>query len=481
MGVNIRALILDVLMEVTEGEAYSHIALRDTLEKYEYLDKRDRAFISRVTEGTLENLIQIDYIIECFSKVPIYNMKPLIRNLLRMSVYQLKWMDAVPDSAVVNEAVKIAQKRGFFNLKGFVNGVLRACARGLDSVTYPSAEASPLEYLSVRYSMPQWILTKWSAEASPLEYLSVRYSMPQWILTKWLYQFSFEDVEKMCASFQAERPITVRVRTQQASKEEIIQSLVSEGVTVLQHPYLDYALKLTGVNYLQALTAFRNGWIYVQDASSMLVTEIAAPNWGDYCIDVCAAPGGKSLHLSDRLKGSGYVEARDISEKKVDLMQENIDRLGVINMQAALKDAMKYDEKSFQKADIVLCDVPCSGLGVIGKKQDIKYKMNPTRLEELVRIQQRILSVSQNYVKPGGVMVFSTCTIGAEENQMNLQYVLDHFPFRLESIDPYIPEALRGRTTAGGYLQPTAGGYLQLLPGVHDCDGFFLARLRREG
>ncbi|HCI84564.1 MAG TPA: 16S rRNA (cytosine(967)-C(5))-methyltransferase, partial [Lachnospiraceae bacterium] len=139
MGVNIRALILDVLMEVTEGEAYSHIALRDTLEKYEYLDKRDRAFISRVTEGTLENLIQIDYIIECFSKVPIYNMKPLIRNLLRMSVYQLKWMDAVPDSAVVNEAVKIAQKRGFFNLKGFVNGVLRACARGLDSVTYPSA------------------------------------------------------------------------------------------------------------------------------------------------------------------------------------------------------------------------------------------------------------------------------------------------------------------------------------------------------
>ena len=449
MGVNIRALILDVLMEVTEEEAYSHIALRDTLEKYEYLVKRDRAFISRVTEGTLENLIQIDYIIECFSKVPIYNMKPLIRNLLRMSVYQLKWMDAVPDSAVVNEAVKIAQKRGFFNLKGFVNGVLRACARGLDSVTYPSAEASPLEYLSVRYSMPQWILTKW------------------------LYQFSFEDVEKMCASFQAERPITVRVRTQQASKEEIIQSLVSEGVTVLQHPYLDYALKLTGVNYLQALTAFRNGWVYVQDASSMLVTEIAAPNWGDYCIDVCAAPGGKSLHLSDRLKGSGYVEARDISEKKVDLMQENIDRLGVINMQAALKDAMKYDEKSFQKADIVLCDVPCSGLGVIGKKQDIKYKMNPTRLEELVRIQQRILSVSQNYVKPGGVMVFSTCTIGAEENQMNLQYVLDHFPFRLESIDPYIPEALRGRTTAGGYLQ--------LLPGVHDCDGFFLARLRREG
>lgn len=448
MGVNIRAVVLDVLMEVTEGEAYSHIALRDTLEKYEYLDKRDRAFISRVTEGTLENLIQIDYIIECFSKVPIYNMKPLIRNLLRMSVYQLKWMDSVPDSAVVNEAVKIAQKRGFFSLKGFVNGVLRAACRGLPSVEYPSAQQSPLEYLSVRYSMPQWILTKWMA------------------------QFSFEDVEKICASFQTERPTTVRIRTQEASREEIIASLKEEGATVEQHPYLDYALKISGYNYLQALTAFRKGWIYVQDVSSMLVSEIAAPNWGDYCIDVCAAPGGKSLHLSDRLKGSGYVEARDISAKKVDLMRENIERLGVINMQAALKDAMKYDEKSFQKADIVLCDVPCSGLGVIGKKQDIKYNMNPTRLQELQRIQQRILSVSQNYVKPGGVLIFSTCTIGIDENQMNLRYFLDNFPFRLESIDPYIPEVLRGRTTAGGYLQ--------LLPGVNDSDGFFLARLRRN-
>lgn len=446
--VNIRAVVLDVLMEVTEGEAYSHIVLRDTLQKYEYLEKRDRAFISRVTEGTLENLIQIDYIIESFSKVPIYNMKPLIRNLLRMSVYQLKWMDSVPDSAVVNEAVKIAQKRGFFSLKGFVNGVLRACARGLSDVRYPTKEESPLEYLSVRYSMPQWILQRW------------------------LGQFSFEVVEKICASFQTMRPTTVRVRTQEASREQIIESLRAEGVTVERHPYLDYALKLSGYNYIGALEAFRKGWIYVQDVSSMLAAELAAPNWGDYCIDVCAAPGGKSLHLSDRLKGSGYVEARDISEKKVDLMRENIDRLGVINMQAALKDAMKYDEKSFQKADIVLCDVPCSGLGVIGRKQDIKYKMNPTRIEELIRIQQRILSVSQNYVKPGGVLIFSTCTIGAEENQMNLQYFLNNFPFRLESIDPYIPETLRGRTTAGGYLQ--------LLPGVNDSDGFFLARLRRN-
>ena len=386
--------------------------------------------------------------IECFSKVPIYNMKPLIRNLLRMSVYQLKYMESVPDSAVVNEAVRLTQKRGFYNLKGFVNGVLRNAAREMDHIVYPSAESNPIEYLSVRYSMPQWILRKW------------------------MDQFSFEDVEKVCASFQEEEPVTVRLRTDRVSREQITESMESEGVTVTQHPYLDYAVKISGFNYLQALTAFRNGWIYVQDVSSMLAAEIAAPNWGDYCIDVCAAPGGKSTHLADKLKGSGYVEARDKSENKVDLMQENIERLGIINMVAALQDAAAFDEKSFHRADIVLCDVPCSGLGVIGKKQDIRYRMNPTRQEELVRIQRRILSVSQNYVKPGGVLIYSTCTIGADENQMNLKYFLDNFPFHLESIDPYIPEALRCRTSAGGYLQ--------LLPGVHDCDGFFLARLKRN-
>ena len=445
--VNLREIVLGILMEVTEREAYSHIALRNTLEKYQYLPKHDRAFISRVTEGTLENLIQIDYVIECFSKVPIYNMKPLIRNLLRMSVYQLKYMDNIPDSAVVNEAVRLAQKRGFYNLKGFVNGVLRAAAREMDSITYPSADVNPIEYLSVRYSMPQWILKKW------------------------MDQFSFEEVEKVCASFQEDEPVTVRLRTDRVSKEHIIESLESEGVTCRQHPYLDYALKLSGFNYLQALTAFRNGWIYVQDVSSMLVAEVAAPNWGDYCIDVCAAPGGKSTHISDKLKGSGYVEARDKSEDKVMMMQENIDRLGIINMVAALKDATVFDQNSFHKADIVLCDVPCSGLGVIGRKQDIRYRMNPTRQEELVRIQRRILSVAQNYVKPGGVLIYSTCTIGADENQMNLKYFLENFPFRLDSIDPYIPEQLRCRTSEGGYIQ--------LLPGVHETDGFFIARLKR--
>ena len=203
----------------------------------------------------------------------------------------------------------------------------------------------------------------------------------------------------------------------------------------------------------------------------MLVAEIAAPNWGDYCIDVCAAPGGKSLHLSDKLKGSGYVEARDVSEYKVGLMQENIERTGAINICAKQMDATVFDEESFQKADIVLADVPCSGLGVIGKKQDIKYKMTETRQMELVRLQRKILHTVQNYVKPGGVLIYSTCTIGADENQLNVKWFLENYPFRLEGIDSYICDELKGKTTKGGYIQ--------LLPGVHQSDGFFIARLKR--
>lgn len=446
-SVNIREIILGILMEITEEEAYSHVVIRNVLEKYQYLEKRDRAFISRVAEGTLEHMILLDYIIECFSKVPVYNMKPLIRNLLRMSVYQMKYMDSVPNSAVCNEAVKIAQKRGFYNLKGFVNGVLRNTARGMDQIVYPTPEQDPEKYLSVIYSIPAWIVKKW------------------------LTQFGFETTETIFQSFHKQRGTLVRCNLDKASKEEIIQELRSQKITVKQHPYLEYALEISDYNYIGAVRAFKKGWIQVQDISSMLVTEIAAPNWGDFCIDVCAAPGGKSLHLSDKLKGSGYVEARDVSEYKVALMQENIERTGAINIRASQMDATVYDPESFQKADIVLADVPCSGLGVIGKKQDIKYKMTEAKQAEIVKLQRKILHTVQNYVKPGGVLIYSTCTIGADENQMNVKWFLENYPFCLESIDSYLCESLRGKTTKGGYLQ--------LLPGIHKTDGFFIARLKR--
>lgn len=445
--VNLREIILAALMEIIEEEKYSHVVLREVLEKYQYLEKRERAFITRVTEGTLENMIQIDYIIERFSTVSVADMKPVIRTILRMSVYQLKFMDSVPDSAVCNEGVKLAQRKGFYSLKGFVNGVLRSVARNMDKVAYPQAQEQPLAYLSVMYSMPEWILQQW------------------------LEVYDFETVEKICKATHRERLTSIRCNLDKASKEEIIDSLKKQEITVREVPYLDYALEIGNYNYMKAVEAFKKGWFQVQDVSSMLVAEIAAPQWGDYCIDVCAAPGGKSLHLADMLRGSGYVEARDLTDYKVGLMQENIERIGNINMSARIMDATVFDPESVEKADVLLADVPCSGLGVMGKKADIKYKMTPAKQGEIVKLQRKILDTVQSYVKKGGVLIYSTCTIAPAENQYNIKWFLENYPFRLESIDPYICGELQGKTTQAGYIQ--------LLPGINESDGFFSARLKR--
>ena len=343
--------------------------------------------------------------------------------------------------------MKLAQRKGFYSLKGFVNGVLRSVARNLDKVVYPSAGSYPLEYLSVTYSMPEWILQQW------------------------LEVYDFDTVEKICRDTHREKLTSIRCNLDKATKEQIIESLRKQEITVREVPYLDYALEIGDYNYMKAVDAFKKGWFQVQDVSSMLVAETAAPRWGDYCIDVCAAPGGKSLHLADMLKGSGFVEARDLTDYKVRLMQENIDRIGNINMSARMMDATVFDPESVEKADILLADVPCSGLGVIGRKADIKYKMTPAKQAEIVKLQRKILDTVQSYVKKGGVLIYSTCTIAPAENQYNIKWFLENYPFRLESIDPYLCDELKGKTTRAGYLQ--------LLPGVNESDGFFIARLKR--
>ena len=204
----------------------------------------------------------------------------------------------------------------------------------------------------------------------------------------------------------------------------------------------------------------------------MLVGEVADPKEGDYVIDLCAAPGGKTLCIADKLKGTGRIDARDISRTKTDLIRENAIRQNFLNVVVTEKDATQLDSESFEKADILIADVPCSGLGVIGKKTDIKYNITQTGIAELVNLQRKILEQASTYVKPGGTLIYSTCTINREENIENVRWFVENYPYELESIDDYLCEELRSDTTKEGYLQ--------LLPGVHDCDGFFIARLKRK-
>lgn len=446
-AVSERELVLAVLLEVTRENTYSHLALRGVLDKYQYLDKKERAFITRVSEGTLEHMIEIDYIVNQFSKVKVNKMKPVIRNIIRSAVYQLKYMDSVPNSAVCNEAVKLAQKKGFASLKGFVNGVLRNIARNLDTIEYPK-------------------------ESNLKEYLSIRYSMPEWILTKWLKDYDRETVEKMLQDFQSEKPTTIRCNLHKLSVEELIQKLEAEQVKVERHPYLPYALEISQYNYLGELQSFQDGDFTIQDISSMMVSEIADPKKEDYIIDVCAAPGGKSLHLADKLDGSGHVEARDLTTYKVELIQDNIERTGMSNIEAVLQDATVLDLASKEKADIVIADIPCSGLGVLGKKTDLKYKASPEEIQNLVWLQREILKTVHSYVKPGGTLLYSTCTISREENMDNVEWFLKEYPkFRLADIKPNLCEELKRAVIQEGCIQ--------FLPGVQQSDGFFIAKFIR--
>ena len=447
-GINSREMILEILLQIEEEGEHSHIAIRNALSKYQFLPKQERAFITRVCEGTLEYRIQIDYIIDSFSKVTVDKMKPAIREILRSAVYQLKYMDSVPDSAVCNEAVKLTQRKGFYNLKPFVNGVLRTVAREMNQVRFPAREENVVRYLSIKYSMPEQLVNRW------------------------LDAYGEEITEKILADFLEEKPVTVRCRTYLNSVEDTCRSLENQGVHVQPAPYLLYARYISGFNHILALDAFIKGKILVQDVSSMLVAEVANPQKGDYVIDVCAAPGGKSLHVGDKMEGFGTVDARDVSQYKVNLIEENIQRINSINVQARVQDATLFDQDSELLADIVLADVPCSGYGVIGKKPEIKYRVTPQKQDEIVILQRTILDRASNYVKPRGSLIFSTCTIAKEENEENMMWFLNNYPFRLESLDPYLPEELHCETTALGYLQ--------LLPGVHKTDGFFIAKFRRK-
>ena len=445
-AINEREIVLEVLLEITEHGMYSHIVLRDVLNKYQYLEKKERSFITRVTEGTLEHMMEIDYILDQFSKVKVKKMKPVIRNIMRSAVYQMKYMDSVPVSAACNEAVKLAVRKGFGSLRGFVNGVLRNVARNLDQIEYPT---------------------------EPLKRLSIQYSMPEWILNLWLKEYDSDIVEQMLQAFQRETPLTIRCNLRMVTPKQLKEHLEAEGVTVQVHPYLEYAFHISGFDYLGDLESFQNGEFSVQDISSMLVSELAGPKEGDYVIDVCAAPGGKSLHMAEKLNGSGHVEARDLTEYKVGLIQENIERTGLSNVEAVQQDALIFDETSVGKADIVLADLPCSGLGVLAKKTDLKYKATKEGTDSLAKLQREMLKNVQAYVKDEGKLVYSTCTINPAENMDNVHWFLNEYPeFELIDIHGSLCEELQKDVKENGCIQ--------LLPGVHQSDGFFLACMKKR-
>lgn len=438
-GTLLREIAADALMEIMERGQLSHIVLTQALSKYQYLEKMDRSFIKRMVNGTVEYRLQLDYILNAYSRTDVNKMKPFIRTVLRMSVYQIYYMDRVPPSAVCNEAVKLAKKRGFAGLGGFVNGVLRSVIRGKETLSFPDD--------SVRYSMPRWLIDMWNRECGT------------------------ENCRRMLRSFLEERPLMARFCESRASEKEIVSSLEQQGVSAREAAPGSGVYVLSGVDYPEKLQAFSEGLIQIQDLSSSLAGDAAGIKSGDAILDICGAPGGKGLHAADLLHGTGMVEIRDINEHKTDMIRANIDRSGFVNVRTTEWDARVYDERWEEKADVVFADLPCSGLGIIGRKPDIKYNTTPEGIEALSSLQREILSVAWRYVRPGGTLVYSTCTVSRRENRDNRDWFLCEFPFEPVDISGRLGEAFQEETLREGYLQ--------LLPGVHPCDGFFIAVMRR--
>ena len=445
---NPRELALDVLIKVDKKEALSHRIIGDVLEKYQLSPKRDRAFFTRLTEGTLERQITIDYVIGQFSKTKLQKCRPLIRALLRMGTYQILYMDQVPDAAACNEAVKLAKKRGFARLSGFVNGVLRSISRQKDQILWPEREKDEILYLSVKYSLPQWLL-QFFAET-----------------------YDKEIVERMAASFLEEQKTSLYCMGRDGGKDALKKELEAEGICVEDGLLCKDALRVSEYDSLYRLKAFREGRCFVQDESSMLAASIAGVKEGQLVLDLCSAPGGKALHMADQMHGTGMVIARDLTEDKTDFIEENIERTGLENIRAEVFDAREPDEEMIGKADVVLADLPCSGLGIMGRKNDIKYNVSLDGMKDLAKLQREILENAISYVKPGGVLVYSTCTINPAENQENYQWIRENSELEPEDLRPYLPESLQ--------IDTAEEGYIQLLPGVHPCDGFFVGKLRRR-
>lgn len=468
MAENIREIALDTMLTLDQQKEYSNRLIRAVLDKYDYLSGRDKAFLKRLTEGTLERRLELDYYLNKISSVPVGKMKPLIRELLRISLYQMLYMDAVPDSAICNEACKIAEKRGFGGLRGFVNGVLRNLARQKGSLPLPDREKEPLRYLSVKYSMPDWIVDTWVDE------------------------YGIEIAETLLEGLIQVHPVSIRFQTDLSPdrREELCDQLKGQGMTLQQSKYLPYVYSLEGAQGVNGLPGFDLGLFTVQDVSSALAVEAAGIQKDDFVIDVCGAPGGKSLLAAET---AARVLSRDRTENKAGLIRDTARRMRAENIQIQVYDGRMTDESFIGQADVVLLDVPCSGLGVIGKKRDIKYRASRESVREMTVLQKEIVNASWQYVKPGGTLLYSTCTISIMENEAMVKYISEELPFEpvpLDSLPRQVIEfreqfaELRkknGKPSWSGLNEDQRRACIQLLPGYTEGDGFFIALFKRKG
>ncbi len=433
-----RETALEVLISCRKDGGWSNGALKEQMEK-DRLDRRDAALATRLCYGVLQNRGRLDYYLQQLLTGKLKDLHPLIRDILHLGLYQLLDMDKVPDSAVVNTSVELAKrycKKQRF-APGLINGVLRNAVRSKGSLKAPTR-------------------------------LEDRYSHPKELVKLLEGYVGKERLEPMLAANNASPKTVAQVNTLKISADALLERLKAEGVEAEPHGWMENALVISGTGSLEQLTSFREGLYYIQDAAAKLSVLCARLTEGQRVLDCCAAPGGKSFAAAMAMGGTGTIISCDVHPHKVNIIGAGAKRLGMEIITPRLQDGTVFESAWEGKMDTVICDVPCSGLGIIRKKPDIRYK-NLKELEALPALQLQILENQARYVKPGGVLLYSTCTLVRSENEGVLEaFLAKHPEFNLEKLD--LPRNFPENTT----------GMLALVPGEYDTDGFFISKLRRE-
>ena len=436
---NARETALAVLYKIEYEDAYSNLALKEGIP--EAMSKADKAFVTGLVYGTVARKLTLDGVIARYSSVKLKKLSKYVRLILWLGLYQMMYMDRVPDSAAVNESVKLAKKYAARSA-GFVNGILRSAAR---------EGTEPL----------------WSGD--PVKDLSVRYSFPEWISRRWLERWGHRETERLMDALNQPPAMTIRVNRLKTNVRELTRILEAEGATVRPDPLYSKSLRVSGADLTGK--AFLNGLYTAQDTAASMAAAVLDPKPGEAVIDLCAAPGGKTTHIAELMEDSGSIRAFDIYEHKLRLIEENAKRLGIKSIRAEIGDGTVYDPRLEKTADKVLADVPCSGLGIIRRKPEIKYRRSEE--DSLLAVQRRILENAARYVKVGGELIYSTCTIEPEENTDVIQAFLEnHREFVTADISGYFPETMRKKTMQEGYVT--------LYPHIDGTDGFFICKLKKN-
>lgn len=401
-----------------------------------------RGFLKRLSYGTIERAIELDAVLNQVSRVPVARMDVPVRTILRMALYELRYMEQIPEAVTCHEAVELTRKKAGEKRTGFVNGVLRTCLREKDKL----------------------VVSK----------LWQRLSLPEDLMNAMILWYGKKTAERIGRYFlEKQGKTTIHVNVNKIAVEEYEKRLDQRKIVWNPGIYHADACILEGAEDVRQLPGYADGYFFVQDESSMFPVCCADIQRGDQVVDVCSAPGGKTLHALMSLAGTGFVSARDVSEKKTEKIVENTTRMGYGSDRVEVKvfDGTKEDDLWRERADVILADVPCSGIGIIGRKPEIKYHALD-HAKELVKIQRQICASAVRMLRPGGTFIYSTCTINPEENIENIRWMEEHLGLLPESIDPWIPMELRSRMTERGMLQ--------MLPGIQESDGFFVARLKKR-